>query len=245
MGRYRDYWLQQMQWWCSRSLEWWIAHLTALYVGGAILIMGSRFDELIKLKLNEVGDLSAGVFGPVAFLWLVLGYVQQGRELKVSSDSLVRQASELGRNVQQQIRIVELQERQLESQAEASVRQEMQFRLMVEPNFQLYATSGGFRNGACYRDFSLCNIGADSQKLVVSVNSSAPPRVLKKAQVLRRDGETKFTYEFGLDGFPCSFNISAKYVNSVGYHGIQSFMIKCSRTGNGNVDIDISKYIAS
>lgn len=69
--------------------------------------------------------------------------------------------------------------------------------------------------------------------------------MLREAQLLRRDDETRFTYEFVHNELPCSFNVSAKYVNSVGYHGIQSFKVKCTRAENGNVDIHISKYIAS
>lgn len=114
MNRLRTYWVDQAKWWCSRSLEWWAAHLTALYVGGAITIMGARFDELRVLKLNEIGDLAAGVFGPVAFLWLVLGYVQQGRELKLSSDALRMQASELKASVEAQNAMLENHERSLD-----------------------------------------------------------------------------------------------------------------------------------
>lgn len=245
MSHYRSYWLQQVRWWYSRSFEWWAAHLTALYVGAAILIIGARFDELVNLKLNELGDLSAGVFGPVAFLWLVLGYLQQGRELKISSDSLVRQASELAQNVQQQMKIVKLQERQLESQAAASLRQEMQFKLMVEPNLQLYSPSGGIRNGLTYRDFSLGNIGVDAQKLVVSVNRSGAPRVLKDAQVLRSDGDVRFIYEFDSSDLPFHCNISARYVNSVGLHGVQTFKVEFHRSVDGHVEINISKYVGS
>ncbi len=34
------------------------------------------------IRLNEWGDLLAGLFAPLAFLWLVVGYYQQGQELK-------------------------------------------------------------------------------------------------------------------------------------------------------------------
>ena len=80
MSRLWSYWLGQADWWRSRSLEWWAAHITVFYVASAFMVMGAKFDELVLLKLNEIGDLSAGIFGPVAFLWLVLGYIQQGKE---------------------------------------------------------------------------------------------------------------------------------------------------------------------
>lgn len=114
MKRYCDYWRLQAEWWGSRSFEWWAAHITAVYVGGAIVITGSRFEELILLKLNEIGDLAAGVFGPVAFLWLVLGYIQQGRELKLSSEALRMQAEELKELVRGQNQLVDANEHPFE-----------------------------------------------------------------------------------------------------------------------------------
>ncbi|MEJ3575965.1 hypothetical protein WEU41_17125 [Pseudomonas fragi] len=115
MKRIVEYLLSQAEWWCSRSLEWWAAHITAVYIGGAVLVMGGRFEELMSLKLNEIGDLSAGIFGPVAFFWLVLGYVQQGRELKLSSQALATQAEELRASVAQQMELVKATNRTLEN----------------------------------------------------------------------------------------------------------------------------------
>lgn len=137
MGRFRTYWIGQAKWWCSRSLEWWAAHLTALYIGGAIIIMGAKFDELIVLKLNEIGDLAAGVFGPVAFLWLVLGYVQQGRELKLSSDALRLQAEELKASVEQQSIMAAAATRQLQSQQAAFELQVWKHEQDISPEFEV------------------------------------------------------------------------------------------------------------
>lgn len=44
--------------------------------------------------LNSLGDFLAGVFAPVAFLWLILGYVQQGEALRKQSDALEFQIKE-------------------------------------------------------------------------------------------------------------------------------------------------------
>lgn len=77
-------------------------------------MMGARFDELVALQLNALGDLFAGVFGPIAFLWLVLGYKQQGKELKLSSESLRMQADELKELSRQQAVVLENYEKSLE-----------------------------------------------------------------------------------------------------------------------------------
>lgn len=44
---------------------------------------------------NELGDFLAGSFSPLAFLWLVLGYLQQQEELQQNTEALRLQAAEL------------------------------------------------------------------------------------------------------------------------------------------------------
>lgn len=83
----------------DRDFDWWARYLTSIYVGGVFLLAGARAEELNKLPLNELGDFLAGAFGPAAFFWLVLGYRQQGIELKASSAALESQVLELKRSL--------------------------------------------------------------------------------------------------------------------------------------------------
>ncbi|MFJ2324980.1 hypothetical protein [Pseudomonas sp. NPDC087690] len=83
----------------------------------AVLVYWKR-TTLPTLELNAIGDFLAGVFGPIAFLWLVLGYIQQGRELKLSSEALQLQAQELKNSVDQQKEMVGIAGRQLENELE-------------------------------------------------------------------------------------------------------------------------------
>lgn len=55
------------------------------------------------LNSNELGDFLAGVFAPLAFLFLYLGYLQQGEALRKSNDHLSEQ-------LKQQNRLIALQE---------------------------------------------------------------------------------------------------------------------------------------
>lgn len=49
----------------------------------AIIVFIYLFTGLEHPKsLNEFGDFLAGVFAPVAFFWLILGYMQQGKQLE-------------------------------------------------------------------------------------------------------------------------------------------------------------------
>lgn len=62
--------------------------------------------NFMKLELNAKGDFLAGVFAPLAFLWLVYGYFQQGRELRL-------QVQELKNNVTQQAALVSFQQQEI------------------------------------------------------------------------------------------------------------------------------------
>ena len=57
------------------------------------------------LRLNELGHFLGGVSSPLAFLWLVLGFFQQSREIRLSNQALHLQAREMRRSVDEHRRI--------------------------------------------------------------------------------------------------------------------------------------------
>lgn len=60
--------------------------------------------DLSKLSAQDAGTFLSGVFAPVAFLWLVIGFNLQSAELKQNSESLALQAAEMRESVQAQSR---------------------------------------------------------------------------------------------------------------------------------------------
>lgn len=107
MRRCRDQWLRLKE----QDFEWWAKIITTTYLSVFLGTVIARFSELISLPLNELGDFAAGMFGPLAFLWLVLGYHQQGKELKISSDALLAQVEEMKVNSRLQTEAAARQER--------------------------------------------------------------------------------------------------------------------------------------
>lgn len=87
-----------------------VFYFMMIYLGGIliyILIYLIWFADYNKpMPLNEVGDFLAGVFAPVAFFYLYLGYIQQGTELKQNTRALNLQAKELQNSVEQQRELV-------------------------------------------------------------------------------------------------------------------------------------------
>lgn len=55
--------------------------------------------NIFSLSLNEYGDFLAGAVAPIAFLWLILGYMQHGQELKENTNAIVEQKNEYSKSV--------------------------------------------------------------------------------------------------------------------------------------------------
>ncbi|WP_372551983.1 hypothetical protein [Acinetobacter pittii] len=66
--------------------------------------------ENVLLPSNALGDFLAGAFAPLAFLFLYLGYRQQGNEMKQNTEALKLQAEELKNSVKEQKRLIDLHE---------------------------------------------------------------------------------------------------------------------------------------
>lgn len=132
--------------------------LTLVYLVGIAALTWDRIATLGVMPLNEVGDFFAGAFGPVAFLWLVLGYLQQGDELRLSTkalelqadelrqgtEALLLQAQELKNSVEQQSIMAAAATQQIQSQKEAL---EIQLREADNLHRARFAFSSSIRNG--------------------------------------------------------------------------------------------------
>jgi len=112
------------------------------------------------LAPNTFGDFLAGVFGPLAFAWLVLGYFQQGEELRQNTRALELQAEELRQSVEHQAEMVRVAKEQF--QAEIAHVQQEQARLAeaAKPRLVLRAGSKSSLSGNRYRlGFEATNVG--------------------------------------------------------------------------------------
>lgn len=226
MNRLRNYLIDQATWWRSQSLEWWASHLTALYVGGAFTIIGARFDELILLKLNEIGDLSAGVFGPVAFLWLVLGYVQQGRELKLSSKALQLQAEELRHSVDQQKEMVGIAGRQLEAELEKILHEREQRKNSLLPNFKV-AASVPTANSQLNVSIMLRNLGGLAEDVEVILGGKLVAQYL----AMEDGGSSTLRHHLPIDDKNYDFCLKYKYGG--GLTRVDNFCMKVNVSSAG------------
>lgn len=82
--------------------------LTGVWLAVLLAYWLLNLRPFFELKPNEMGDFFAGAFAPLAFLWLVLGFFQQGKELRHSGQALWLQGRELQHSVNQQRELVKV-----------------------------------------------------------------------------------------------------------------------------------------
>lgn len=125
----------------NKKLTWIGCAISVLYLIAAVALGWGKWDEIAGLKPNEVGDFLAGVAGPLALLWLILGYFQQGEELRNSSQALQMQAKELAESVRQQAELVRVSRDQFEAQQSAIERSMEAERIARLPKLTLHYKS--------------------------------------------------------------------------------------------------------
>ncbi|MBY8045792.1 hypothetical protein KW482_03545 [Vibrio fluvialis] len=80
------------------------------------VIIGLKFDSFSTLKLNEWGDFLAGITAPMAFFWLIIGYLLQKKELENNTQALRLQVEEMAESAENHRESVALQKIELAHQ---------------------------------------------------------------------------------------------------------------------------------
>jgi hypothetical protein len=125
----------------------------------------SRFQEL---ELNAKGDFLAGFISPAVFLWLIIGYFQQGEELQQNTEALRIQGDELRNAVSEYKALVEATKRQVElMEHEQKERREREIRLaQMVPRYVGGSsnTQGSFRT----HNLKIINMGHSVTEVTIS-----------------------------------------------------------------------------
>ncbi|VVT07706.1 hypothetical protein [Hoeflea sp. EC-HK425] len=127
-------------------LGWFGVLTTLVYIGIFCWLFGAQISEIRTLEPNELGDFFAGVFGPVALFWVVLGFFQQGVELRHSVETLKLQAEELKNSVEQQRELVKASRDQIEFDREINLAQRARHEVSIRPDFKV-SPAGSSQSG--------------------------------------------------------------------------------------------------
>lgn len=89
-----------------RSPDWriWLGltlTLAWLLLGAAHIVEDIGWTNFEELPAAELGSFLEGAFAPLAFLWLVIGYFLQQKELQQNTQALQAQAEEIQRTAEQ------------------------------------------------------------------------------------------------------------------------------------------------
>lgn len=109
-----------------------------------------RLDLSLMESWNEFGDFLAGAFSPVAFLWLVLGFIQQQKELQQNTDALKLQADELKNSVEQYREMVSIAREQLLADADLVNENKKIREAETKPDIKIESFGWASRTGNLY-----------------------------------------------------------------------------------------------
>ena len=90
-------------------------------------------DGIAEMSPNEWGDFLAGTFTPVAFLWLIVGYYQQGEELRLQRKELALQRAEFELQREELHALVGETARQAGAEERREAREHERQRVALEP----------------------------------------------------------------------------------------------------------------
>ena len=146
--------------------------ISVVYLGVMFAYAIIQLGSLWELKPNELGDFLAGVFAPLAFLWLVLGFFQQGDELRQSSDALWLQGQELQNSVEQQRELVNVTREQLTFERDRIAEEAEKIKRQAQPDFVFTGGNYWSDNTGSHVTFHLLNRGNTATDVKLKLSDS-------------------------------------------------------------------------
>ncbi|MGR5116905.1 hypothetical protein [Photobacterium damselae] len=208
---------------------------TVIYVTFVSWLLRDKLLELDSLPLNEIGDFCAGVFGPITFFWMILGFIMQTQELKHSTRSLELQAEELSRSVEQQKEMVRLMKDQVdrEMQQAANLREKQLRAAQIRIEF---LGNSGFGNcgGEVEYSFQLRNSGSSVTSVSIRTLDSSSYSISPTGLYAWDFGVTSnFKLKFVNTGqFPRSAKFEIEYIDALHEKSKKIFIITADKRGN-------------
>lgn len=206
----------------------WIAFMTYM------LISQNRPTEL-----NAWGDFFAGFFAPLAFLWLVLGYLQQGEELRNSADALRLQAEELKKSVEQQSQLVEVSRQQMKQEMEAIQEEREQRREAARPKFVVRSAGYSSSVSGTLHNVQIFNVGNTATDLTIRCDPPVGNFTAQAIDLIERNRQALVSIS-GPGSFATSVSIT--YRDAEGIEGKVFFQLAASGPGQLQVG-DVSRVL--
>lgn len=169
--------------------------LTLCYFVGVFFVI-MKMDLIKVTSWNELGDFLAGVFSPVAFLWLIVGYLQQQNELSNNTKQLQLQTEELNSSVQQAAELNALTKKQIEISIKAMKEESDKYKLSILPIINIQSLSASKVSGFIVYSIEFKNTGATGKDVVFSSKqidcSDFGVGIFPSGEIIKRTVATKY-----------------------------------------------------
>ena len=203
---------------------WFGTGVSGIWILCIISFVLVRKHDAISLKLNEWGDLFAGTVAPLAFLWLILGFLQQGEELQLNTKALELQAEELSKSVEHQRQMVEISRTQMENEIEASRLERAAQRDAAKPKFVYLGGGGMFIGNECNYDIAFQNVGNTATEIKMYIDLPSSSFGPSEKPILGR-GE-RFDSRIKFNAPPTQpITLTISYIDFMGLHGESVFVL--------------------
>jgi hypothetical protein len=186
--------------------------------------------------LNLWGDFFSGFFAPLAFLWLVLGYLQQGEELKHSTEALRLQAEELRNSVEQQSQLVAITREQMKHEFEALQEERERRRDAARPKFVPQQSGSITSSGNVTYRIKLVNVGNTATKFRLSFEPPIESPSHHNMALVARDDIISLELRFAV---AAPSTAVVRYIDADGFPGEVRFGVQAPLAGGlrlGDVD---------
>lgn len=211
--------------------------VTGLYLLTLAIYVYVQRHAVLAMEPNEVGDALAGAASPLAFLWLVLGYLQQGEELRQNTQALNLQVKELQASVDQQKALVDTTQRQHEFELARDREQRRSAFLSSQPVFDLKLERSPSRIGENLFYLTLTNMGRVCSRLLMFAPGDESVRFdTNDAELIFNGG----TAQEWIVQFPAQYRIGdasclIMYTDWNGEEQKQRFTMAVSKRSNGEL----------
>ena len=138
---------------------------TVAWLGVIAWFFSGRLSEIAHLEPNEVGDFLAGSLGPLGILWLILGFFQQGQELRDNTRALDLQATELRNATQEQRELLRATRAQVEADHAMVALAREQHAQSLLPRFAFLDIATVTSDAGTELRFELRNLGANASEV--------------------------------------------------------------------------------
>ncbi len=203
--------------------------ITVIYGLGVAALIAYRWPDVKGLPLNSLGDFAAGAASPIAFLWLVLGYFQQGDELAMNTKALHDQAEELRSSVRAQEALAAATREQNEIAVRHEKESLLRLKRSAQPVFDLEVIDA---KGEPFDQLDLVvnvkNLGSECSNLYFSWRGDERNFGSEFVGKLARDDWQRFLMPFRGQETALSVAIYFAYADADGEPQTQSMRIECT-----------------